>query len=50
MPRKNIKIKIIKIKRMIKVVNVDHNKEHVPEEIILQDDKHFDNHNLDEVN
>ena len=49
MPRKNIKKKIIRIKKKTKIVNVDNNKENVYEKIILQDTKYDDNIDLDGV-
>ena len=45
MPRKNYQNKKTKKER----VNVDNNKENVYEKIILQDAKHDDNIDLDEV-
>ena len=44
MPRKNIKKKIIRIKK-----NVDNNEENVYEKIILQDAEHDDNIDLNGV-
>ena len=51
MPRKNIKKKIIRIKKKnkTKIVNVDNNEENVYEKIILQDAEHDENINLDGV-
>ena len=53
MPRKNIKKKIIRIKKTKKrkrKVNVDNNnKENIYEKIILQDAEHDDNIDLDRV-
>ena len=43
------KEKIIKLKEQEEVVNVDDHKENVSEEIILQDEEHSDNIDLDEV-
>ena len=43
------KEKIIKMKEQEEVVNVDDHKENVSEEIILQDEEHSDNIDLDEV-
>ena len=43
------KEKIIKLKEQEDVVNVDDHKENVSEEIILQDEEHSDNIDLDEV-
>ena len=40
---------IIKIKELEKIVNVDDDEENVNEEIILLDDEHDDNVDLDEV-
>ena len=43
------KEKIIKLKEQEEVVNVNDHKENVSEEIILQDEEHSDNIDLDEV-
>ena len=43
------KEKIIKMKEQEEVVNVDDHKENVSEEIILQDEEHSNNIDLDEV-
>ena len=51
MPRKNIKKKIIRIKKTKKKkkLNVDNNEENVHEKIILQDAEHDDNIDLNGV-
>ena len=50
MPRKNIKKKIIRIKKTKKKkLNVDNNEENVHEKIILQDVEHDDNIDLNGV-
>ena len=51
MPRKNIKKKIIRIKKTKKKkkLNVDNNEENVHEKIILQDAEHEDNIDLNGV-
>ena len=46
MSRKNIKKNLLEWK---KIVNVDNNEENVNEKIILQDDKHDNNIDLDRV-
>ena len=47
MPRKKYKEKFIRIKQNI--VNVDNNEENVNEKIILQDDEHYNNIDLDGI-
>ena len=49
MPRKNIQKKLLEQKNKTKIVNVDNNEENVYEKIILQDDEHNDNIDLDGV-
>ena len=50
MPRKNIKKKLLELKKKKKKrVNVDNNEENVYEKIILQNAKHDDNIDLDGV-
>ena len=48
MPRKNTKKKIIRIKNK-KKVNIDNNEENVYEKKFLQDAKHDDNIDLEEI-
>ena len=51
MPRKNIKKKLLELKKKKKKrVNVDNNEENVYEKIILQNVEHDYNINLDGVN
>ena len=47
MPRKKYKEKFIRVKQNI--VNVDNNEENVNEKIILQDDEHYNNIDLDGI-
>ena len=46
MPRKNIKKNLLEWKKR---VNVDNNEENVNEKIILQNDEHYNNIDLDGV-
>ena len=49
MSRRNIKSNIIKIGKQEEIVNIDAKEENINEKIILQDDEHCDNIDLNGV-